>query len=109
MIYSCFDASTGLYTYFQDDGTMPINMDLPVPRFRKETQIGVAAIDAARPMPSSAKVVGQGWHARGQVVDCQGSMNGLGLDVDSATTWVKDGGWKWIVGGLAVVWVLRRI
>ena len=73
MIYSCFDPPLGLYKYFRDDKTQPINSDLPVPKLKSETQAGYPALDAARPLPSGAKPFGQGWHARGIVVRCAGS------------------------------------
>ncbi len=79
MIYSCFDQDRGLYRYFQDATSRPINADLPVPTFSGETKMGYAAIAAARPLPRGAKRVGEGWHARGIVVRCPGGdLSGLG-------------------------------
>ena len=78
MIYSCFDAETGLYKYFEDSRTKPINADLPVPSFSTKTKLGIAAIDAARPLPSDARFKGTGWHARGIIVRCASGVSGLG-------------------------------
>ncbi len=70
MIYSCFDPARGLYKYYRDAKTQPINGDLPVPKLSSKTQAGYPALDAARPLPFGAKRFGQGWHARGIVVRC---------------------------------------
>lgn len=79
MIYSCFDSHAGLYDYFEDSQQISINADLPVPRLPAATgQIGVPSITAGRPLPSGARHVGKGWHARGIVVDC-GKSGSLGL------------------------------
>lgn len=108
MIYSCFDPQTGLYDYHQDDRTIPINGDLPVPRLPHATQLGVASIEAGRPLPSGARPVGRGWHAKGQVVQC-GRGNGMGaFDAEGAWSWFTGGGWAWVAGGFAAVWVLQR-
>ena len=95
MIYSCFDPDTGLYRYFEDARTHPINGDLPVPKFGRDTgRVGVPSMNAARPLPSSAKPIGKGWHARGVVVQCKSS--GLGVLEGSDKGWV-------VVAGLGVV------
>lgn len=78
MIYSCFDDKSGLYSYFEDKEEHPINADLPVPKFtRTAGEMGVAAIDAGRPLPSGARRVGRGWQARGRIVNCV-QRGGLG-------------------------------
>ena len=70
MIYSCFDARSGLYRYFEDSASQPVNSDLPVPSFPRATKIGVPAIEAARALPAEARPAGSGWHARGIIVQC---------------------------------------
>lgn len=77
MHYSCFDQQTGLYDYFQDGRTIPINADVPVPRMRTVGKIGVPSIEAGVELPSDAKPAGRGWHARGLVVQC--GKSGLGM------------------------------
>lgn len=90
MIYSCFQQDRGLYRYFEDDKAYPINADLPVPKLpRDEGRIGVPSLDAARPMPSGAKPIGEGWHARGMVVQCGGAS--LGALDDDKRGWVRAG------------------
>lgn len=105
MLYSCFDPQSALYDYYEDARTLPINADLPMPSLPKATQLGVAAIEAGRPLPSDARPAGRGWHARGQVVQCgRGPLGSLELDM----AW---SGWKWIGAGVAayVAWfVIRR-
>lgn len=76
MLYSCFDQQTGLYDYFQDGRTIPINADVPVPRMRTVGKIGVPSIEAGVELPNDAKPAGRGWHARGLVVQC--GKSGLG-------------------------------
>jgi hypothetical protein len=111
VFYSCFNANTGLYDYFSDgDPKIPINGDLPIPDLPTPTQIGVAAIEVGRPMPSSARMVGQGWHARGQIVQCGRGPMGAIPSANQAWGWATTGGgWKWIVLGAAAVWIAKRI
>lgn len=110
MIYSCFDPKAGLYDYFADSVQRPINADLPIPKLPAAAgKVGVPAIEAGRPMPADAKHVGRGWHAKGMVVVCGRGAYGAVPSFDSAWTWTKEGGWKWILGGLAAVWLVRRI
>jgi hypothetical protein len=108
MIYSCFDPTVGLYDYYEAPGDIAFNSDLPTPKLPPIAgTIGVPAIDAGRPLPSNAKHVGKGWHARGMVAACgRGSMSGI---MDDPVGWVKGGGWKWLVGGLAAWWVARKV
>ena len=92
MIYSCFDPQSGLYDYFENAQTLAINADLPVPSLPRATQLGVASIEAGRPLPSDARPVGRGWHARGQVVKCGNGTLGA-FDLKAA---FSGDGWKWI-------------
>ena len=79
MIYSCFDAKSGLYRYFQDGDQRAINADLPVPSFRSSTKLGVPATEAGRPLPSGAVPAGSGWRARGMIVQCGSSAGFSGF------------------------------
>jgi len=109
--YSCFDPRSGLYDYYADNVQLPINADLPVPQLPQAAwKIGVPSIDAGRPLPPGARPVGRGWHARGIVVSCGRGSPGLGAmpTAASAVDWVKDGGWKWLLGGALVVWVVTK-
>jgi hypothetical protein len=87
MLYSCFNAAAGQYDYFEDGVQIPINSDLPVPELAPIAgKIGVPAIDAGRRLPSGAKPAGQGWHAKGLIVQCgRGSMSGFGSLLESDT------------------------
>jgi hypothetical protein len=116
MLYSCFNPASGLYDYFKDNRELPINADLPTPSMPNVAHkgIGVAAIDAGRPLPSDAKPAGRGWQARGIIVRCgRGAMGGITDggpgSLGAAWQWVTDGGWKWLAGGALAVWVVRRI
>lgn len=103
MIYSCFDPERGDYRLFEDDRTIPINSDLPVPSFGPDINgIGVPSMEAARPMPPGARSSGRSWHARGIIVNCG---SGLGSIDWSASSWQP----YVVVGGAALLlwWVLR--
>jgi hypothetical protein len=109
MRYSCFDPATGLYDYFEDSRSIPINADLPVPKLPGATQIGVASIEAGRPLPSDAQRIGQGWNAQGQIVQCGRGPRGGALgafDFGSVPTLS-------IVTGIAstavAFWIVSRI
>lgn len=81
MRYSCFRPELGLYDYFEDGATLPLNADLPVPTLPPDSgRAGLASIHAARSLPRGAHRTGRGWHAQGQVVKCPqgGMLNGLG-------------------------------
>lgn len=84
MIYSCFDAPTGLYRYFETAEAKAINADLPVPSLpRAVGRVGVPAILAGRPLPADARPAGTGWAARGILVRCDGGGALAGGDVAS--------------------------
>ena len=111
MNYSCFDQKSGLYDYYADATELAINADLPVPQLPSVAgKIGVPSIDAGRPLPAGARPVGRGWHARGIVVSCGRGSQGLGAvpSVSGAIDWVTAGGWKWILGGAAIVWFVSQ-
>lgn len=80
MLYSCFDAPRGEYKVFEDQEQRPANGDLPVPKLAQLVAggVGVPAIDAGRPLPSSASYVGHAPNAQGMVVNCDVSMSGFG-------------------------------
>jgi hypothetical protein len=95
MIYSCFNQQLGLYEYFEDGAAHPANGDLPVPRLGPDAgRVGVAAIDAGRPLPLGARRTGQGLMAKGILVSCKptevqgiGELSGRSLDL----LWVGTG------------------
>jgi hypothetical protein len=108
MIYSCFDAKSGFYDYFETDEQIAVNADLPVPSFPAPVNgIGVASIEAARPIPSDARRVGSGWHARGIVANCaRVGTSGVGQVDDSSGLIVN----LLVFGAAAMValWAVRR-
>lgn len=79
MIYSCFDQSTGLYKYWEDSLTIPVNGDLPVPSYlsSRATKLGVPSLEAGRPLPSAARSIGEGHRARGMIVRCDSPLSGF--------------------------------
>lgn len=87
MIYSVFVPEQGLYHYYETPNGVAVNADLPLPSLPADAgKIGVPSIDAARRLPSKAKLVGQGWHARGVLAaPGGGGIAGLGaFEVKSA-------------------------
>jgi hypothetical protein len=80
MICSVFNAKSGLYDYFETAQNVPFNADLPIPKMPAEAgKIGVAAVDAGRPLPSDANYIGSGWTAKG-IVAHRGAQGIAGLD-----------------------------
>ena len=108
MIYSCFVPERGTYDYYENSLQIQLNADLPVPKLPPDTgKIGVPAIDAGRPLPGDARKTGEGWHARGMIVNCRGTgVSGFGeLPTLNVPAWV------WPVAGvglLAVLWKVTR-
>lgn len=79
MIYSVFVPDQGLYHYYETPNGHAVNADLPLPSLPADAgKIGVASIDAARRLPSDAKLVGQGWNARGVLAAAPSGVSGLG-------------------------------
>lgn len=110
MRYSVFDDSTGYYTYYDCPLHIPINADLPVPKLPAAgNKIGVASVAAGRPLPSNAVMFGKGLAAMGIIA--QPAPAGLaGLPTPAAaTTWITNGGWKWIAGGLVIAGIYRAL
>ena len=95
MIYSCFNQQLGLYEYFEDDAAHPTNGDLPIPQLGPDAgRVGVAAIDAARPLPAGARRAGRGTAARGIIVSCKSTeVQGIGLMSDRTVDllWLSSG------------------
>lgn len=72
VLYSKWDPSRGGYTYFETAEQVPYAADLPVPRLSAVGPIGVPSVEAGRPLPSSAQMVGNGPLARGMIVPTEG-------------------------------------
>lgn len=81
MLYSVFDPQRGLYSYYEGPAHPPINGDLPVPSLPDGIHgIGVPSVDAGRPLPAGAKLVGSGWHAKGIVCGATSAVRLDGLE-----------------------------
>lgn len=79
MIYSVFVPKEGLYHYYETTQTLPVNADLDVPTLGPDAgKIGVPSMDAARKLPSDARLVGKGWQARGVISSVNGPLSGFG-------------------------------
>ena len=62
MIYSVHNPVRGGFDYFEAQPDVPLNDDLPTPRWGSDvkTKLGVPASLAARPLPPGAAPAGQG-------------------------------------------------
>jgi len=68
MIYSQWLPDRGGYAYYESSERRGLGDDLPVPRLRSTTALGVASTDIGRPLPLGAKIIGYGPVARGSIV-----------------------------------------
>lgn len=102
MIYSKWRPSTGGYDYFEAKGQdIPLGNDLPVPRLSGGTRIGVASIEAGRPVPSGARKAGSGALAKGLVAPTRsGALGTLQASVPPS--------YAWFAGGLFAAWLIRK-
>jgi len=112
MMYSVFVPEEGLYHYYESAKGVAVNADLPVPGLPSDAgKIGVAAMDAARPLPSDAKLVGQGWNARGVLASRPAGVSGLGAIVGPGApigTFLLAGVAGALVGAVSASWYSYR-
>jgi len=103
MIYSTHDDHNGGFLYYEAGGPA-INADFQTPSLRQQSPLGVPAVEAARPLPSSARQVGRGslpkgaiarrgggqaWGSAGSALARGVDPSGLGLDVLSSPDTTK--------------------
>lgn len=104
MLYSVFRPEKGGYDYFETPELMAINADMPAPKLPSETNgVGVPAMEAGRPLPSGAKPVGSGWHARGVIAREGSGLLGLGSVSD-----VVASPWLWLALGIGAIFIYRE-
>ncbi len=111
MIYSEWKPDTGGFIYYEADETQNINDDLPAPELRAASKIGVPSIEAGRPLPSGAKVVGEGDVAVGiiapvnpaRIVRRTRSLAGVAEAVQMQSLWVAAG-----AGAILLWWVWKN-
>jgi hypothetical protein len=111
MIYSRWKPDTGGYEYLEVPGGHNINDDLPTPELRPATKIGVPSIEAGRPVPAGAQVIGEGDEAVGviapvdpaRIVRRTRSLAGLDVGSSSTVLWVAAG-----VTGVALLWYIAK-
>lgn len=98
----------GHYDYFQAQQVAPLGDDLPVPRLKPASELGVPSVEAGRPIPSGAKYVGQGEEAIGVLAPMDTSRLGYAMS-DAPTSrafWFVLGAAAGVV--VAVWWRTRR-
>ncbi len=82
MIYSKWLPDKGGYAYYESAERLGLGDDLPTPRLRQTSSIGVASTDIGRALPLGAKLVGYGATARGSITPLDrsglGSLGSLG-------------------------------
>jgi hypothetical protein len=111
MIYSRWKPDTGGYEYLEAPGSHNINDDLPTPELRPASKIGVPSIEAGRPVPPGAEVVGEGDVAVGivapvdpaRIVRRTRSLAGLGDIQQSTYMWLAAG-----AAGVALLWYIAK-
>ena len=69
MIYSVHNPVTGAFEYWQGPPDIPINNDLPTPRWNQTiaTKLGIPASLAARPLPAGSVRAGAGTLPKGMI------------------------------------------
>jgi hypothetical protein len=111
-IFSRWQPDTGGYEYLSAPGSQNINDDLPSPELNPATKIGVPSIEAGRPLPAGATVIGEGDEAVGiiapvdpeLIVRRTRSLAGLGDGMASSTVlWGAAA-----VAGVALLWYVSR-
>jgi hypothetical protein len=110
-IYSRWKPDTGGFEYLQAPGSYNLNDDLPAPELRPATKIGVPSIEAGRPIPPGAQVVGEGAVAVGVIAPVEASrlvrrtrsLAGIDGSPSPTTLWIIAG-----AAGLALLWYVRK-
>jgi len=82
MIYSRWRPATGGYDYYETSEQIALADDLPVPRLKVTSPIGVASTEAGRTLPSGSKRVGSGPFARGMILPLDRSSRSMGSVVE---------------------------
>lgn len=111
MIYSEWKPDTGGYDYYETTGTQNINDDLPTPDLPAATKIGVPSIEAGRPIPAGARLVGSGDVAVGLVAPVDATRlvrrtrSLAGVDGSSSSTmlWIAAG-----AVGITLLWYVAK-
>jgi hypothetical protein len=102
VIYSQWKPDTGRYEYYESAERYARGDDLPVPRLRATSPIGVPSTEIGRTPTQALRRVGEGEHARGMILP----LSRVGLlgstTLDSIPTWV------WVGLGVAAGYVLSR-
>lgn len=87
MLYSKWIPHKGGYAYYETSERLGLGDDLPVPRLRQASSIGVASTDIGRALPLGAKIVGYGPLAKGSVTALDRSgLGGVGAGGSSPAT-----------------------
>lgn len=85
MLYSQWVPDKGGYVYYETPERRGLGDDLPTPRMRRHSEIGVASTEVGRALPLGAKIVGTGPIARGCIVPMDRSV--LSGIAGSSTNW----------------------
>lgn len=98
MIYSRWNPSKGGYNYFNaKEKDIPLANDLPVPVLPRGTDIGVASVEAGRPIPSGAQPAGSGEVAVGLIAPiARTALQGFATSIPSNYIYMAAGvflGW----------------
>jgi hypothetical protein len=58
--YSVFNPFKGNFDYYISTKSIAFNDEYPTPNYKNETRAGIAALEAGRPLPYDAKLIGSG-------------------------------------------------
>lgn len=110
MIYSKWLPDRGGYAYYETSDRHGLSDDLPTPRLRATSAIGVASTEIGRSLPMGAKAVGSGQLARGSVtpLDRSGLSGVLSAGATDALFLALLGAACAVAGAVIAQKVLRR-
>lgn len=107
MIYSRWQPDRGGYLVFEDDGRLGMGDDVPIPSLPPATRFGVPSVEAGRPVPSGAELVGESDKPHGMVApavqDFEPSLSGSDASVS-----IGFGAILWTGVGLGIGWYLWK-
>jgi len=104
MIYSSWVPDRGGYRYYEATERLGLSDDLPIPRLKQSSPIGVASTSIGRPLPPGSKLIGEGPLARGSIVPLDRTgLSGITEAAGDLKMWALG-----VVSLIAGAWAMRR-
>ena len=85
MVYSVWDHARRVYDYYETPKTSSA-INAPKPGHLRAATLGTTPDDAAWPLPSDARKIGEGKYPRGHIATRKGGLAGLGFLPDLTPT-----------------------